>query len=161
MSVARKFTQEYAASAVVVCTTNGLANGEARGSEAISNTSPRYQDALVQLQVKLEAGTLGSEYRVLVYAYGSEDGTHFTSPSTGANETLVIPSPTSLQLIGIMEIRDNAGEPVFVSSPMSVAQAFGWVLPRKWGVVVANRTGRAFAGSGCVVNFSGVFQGLE
>jgi hypothetical protein len=70
-------------------------------------------------------------------------------------------TPTTLALIGAVEIRDNTGTPIFTSPPMSIASAFGWVLPRKWGIVIVNRSGQAFSASNFAASYSSVYQTVE
>jgi hypothetical protein len=159
--MSRSFTQEYASSTPLTITLANLANGAARECVAVNNASSRYQDALVHVHVKFVAGAPSNEKRVYVYVYGSEDGARYTTPATGADAALVVPTPTSLVLASIIEVRDNTGEPVFASAPISVAQNSGWVLPRKWGIVVLNRAGLAFAATDCAASFSGIYQAVE
>lgn len=162
MSTTTTFRQSFAESEALTITLANLANGSARESDAVDNSTDQYQDALVQIAVQLTSGaSLSNEFRVYVYAYGSEDGAVFTHPATGSDAAISALLPTNLVLLGLMEIRDNTGQPVFKSSPMSVAQAFGWILPRKWGIVVVNKTGRAFNSANCAASFSGVFQTAE
>lgn len=139
-----------------------VVDGGARSSLAVT-TPDKISDALVQAHIKLVAGTIGGDGRIYLYAYGSEDGTYFTSPSTGVDEdvTIVDPAATSLALLDIIEIKDNTGAPTFVSKSMSIAQCFGWVLPRKWGVVACNRTGLAFASFGSGLSWSGVYESVR
>ena len=43
----------------------------------------------------------------------------------------------------------------YTSEPLSVAAAFGGVMPRKWAIVVENRTGIAFS-TGTSAQYSGI-----
>jgi hypothetical protein len=158
--LSRRFTTEYPSSAALSITLNGLANAAARACLAVSNTTDKHQDALVQVKFAVVAGTPGGEYRALIYAYGSEDGTNFTSPCTGVDEAVSVTTSTpTLALLGEVEVR--TANSAYVSSPLSIAKAFGWAMPRKWGIVVVNRTNLAFAGSGCSASYTGVYGGLQ
>lgn len=155
--MSRRFREELAASAAMTITLASLANGAARASAEVSNVTNQYRDALVHVRVTLAAGTPANELRLNVYAYGSEDGSHYQDQATGADIAVVMRTPSNLSLIGIIET-PAAGGLTYVSAPMSVAQAFGWVLPRKWGIVVHNLSGLALAVTGNGASYSGVFQ---
>jgi hypothetical protein len=134
---------KYATSAAITCTLAGLTSGSARESTAIDNSANLYLDALVYLAVKLATGTPASDKAIYVYAYGSENGTDYGDNATGTDAALTMRAPTNLRLIGVINTPD-AGGLTYKSQPMSVAAAFGGALPRKWGIVVENRTGLAF-----------------
>ena len=44
----------------------------------------------------------------------------------------------------------------YVSPPLGVAQAFGGVMPRRWGIVVHNRAFLAFDTTGCSASYTGI-----
>jgi len=114
----------------------------ARESTNVDNTTDLFVDALVRVHVKLQAGTPASDKAVYVFVYGSEDGTNYTDNATGTNAALTMRDPSNLRLIGIISTPDSGGL-TYKSSPMSVANAFGGVMPRKWGIVVRNFSGIA------------------
>ena len=140
----------YAASAAITLSLApagvGLADGNARESASIDNTSNLYLDVLVQLQIKLAAGGPGNNKAIFVYAAGSEDGTAFTDNATGTDAAITLRAPTNLQRIGVI-LTPDSGALTYKSKPMSVAAAFGGVLPRKWSIIVQNKTGLAFDGT--------------
>lgn len=120
----------------------GLANNGARESTVIDNTTNCFIDALVQVQIKSGgSGTAATGY-VNVYAYGTVDGgTTYSDGCSGSDNAVTLTAPTNLRLIGVVNVVANGT--TYKSSPMSVAAAFGGVLPDKWGIVIENKTGGA------------------
>lgn len=150
--------QAYATSQPITCSLASIATAAARESTAIDNTSNLYDDAMVYVAVKLQAGTPGSQLCVNVYAYGSEDGTNYTDNATGSDAALTLRAPTNLRLLGRISTPDS-GALTYKSGPMSLAAAFGGVVPRKWGIVVENLTNVTFSATGGdhVCSYTGVY----
>jgi hypothetical protein len=78
-----------------------------------------------------------------VYAYSSVDGTNYSDNATGSDAAVTLRDPTNLRLIGVIATPD-AGALTYRAAAMSVAQAFGGMVPPKWGIVVRNVTGQPF-----------------
>jgi hypothetical protein len=156
--MSRRFNQVLAASAPIVITLDALASGAARASAVVTNATNQYFDALVQVAVKLAAGDPANELRLNVYAYASEDGSRYQDQATGADIAITMRTPSNLSLIGTIETPASGGL-TYVSAPMSIAQAFGWVLPRKWGIVVHNLSGLALATDDAnAASYSGAYE---
>lgn len=145
---------KYADSAALTISLNVLANGSARESSAVDNTGNLYLDALVSVIAAMGAGTPGSDGLIYVWAYGSEDGTNYGDNATGSEGALTMRTPSNLRLIGTIAV--PTASVTYKSQPMSVAAAFGGRMPRKWGIVVENKTNLAFSGSGCSASYTGV-----
>lgn len=135
-------TKYGAAGQAITCTLAALANAGARESTVVDNSANLYLDALVQLQVKSNAaGTVATGY-VDVYAYGTVDGgTTYSDSATGADAGITLTSPPNARMIGRINVVANAV--TYQGHPMSVAAAFGGVLPDHWGIIVMNGTGAA------------------
>jgi hypothetical protein len=160
----------YAASAALTILLNGLVGASARASAFVDNATNLYVDALVSIKFTLNAtGTTGDHGCVNVYAYASEDGTTygpFGGPAgkeaiDGTDKAITVnfsPAPSTLWglRIGLVQIQTGAAGVVYVSPPFAVAQAFGGTMPRRWGIVVENRCGIAFAGTGCTASYTGI-----
>lgn len=144
--------------AITITLGTPLTNGSARESVSIDNDSDLFLDALVLVSVQLASGTPSGDQSIYVYAYGSEDGTNFTDNATGSDANITLRSPTNLRLIGVISTPDS-GALTYDSHPMSVAAAFGGVMPRDWGIVVENQTGLSFGSTegNHTKTFSGVF----
>ena len=133
---------KFGTSTAFTLTLASLASSSTAGREstAVDNTSNLFVDALVRLQCKLQTGSPANDKAIYVYAYGSEDGTNYTDPATGSDAAITLRAPTNLRLIGVISTPDSGGL-TYKGGPFSVAQAFGGVLPRKWGIVVQNYSG--------------------
>lgn len=119
----------------------GLANGGARESTAIDNTTNKYLDAMVYLAVKLATGSPAGEKVIKVYFAASEDGTNYTYNATGSDGALTMVSPANL--LGPFIIQAPNSGAVVWKAVFPVAQFFGGVLPPKWSIVLVNNTGLA------------------
>ncbi len=136
--------QPWGTSTAITITLASLAEGAARECLAVDNTTDKFLDALVQINIKLQAGTPASEKQIRLYVYGSEDGTDFTDNATGADAAITLRSPTNLVEVKPIQAPD-AGGVLWKSHPINIAAAFGGVMPRKWGIVVLNKTNIAFS----------------
>lgn len=145
----------FGTSAGFTITLNSLAAAGARESTAIDNSSNLYLDALIRVTATLAAGSPASDKAIYIYAYGSEDGTNYGDNATGADAAITLRTPTNLRLIGVISTPDS-GALTYKSQPISVASAFGGILPRRWGIVVQNKTNLAF-GTGCTATYSGLY----
>jgi len=124
----------------ITITLASLGNGASQQSASVDNSTNQYLDVLVQLVIKSGASAVSATGYVNVYAYGTADGgTDFAEGCTGNNTGLQLTSPTNLRLIGTVNVVANATS--YTSEPMSVAAAFGGVMPQKWGIVVENESG--------------------
>ena len=141
----------------ITCTITSLANNGQRGSAAVDNTSTPFFDALVQVVVKTNAASTSATGIVNIYAYGTSDGgTTYGDGVTGTDAGQTLTSPPNLKLIG--SINAVANSTTYKSNPMSVAQAFGGVLPAKWGIVVENKSGNTLDASVGSAFYQGVQQ---
>ena len=148
----------YGNSTAITITLASLAHSDNAGREstAIDNGTDKFLDAMVQVVVKLAAGTPSADRTVYVYAYGSEDGTIFTDNATGTDADITLTDPPNVRQIGTIRC-PAAGGLSYESQPMSVAKAFDWVLPRKWGIIVRNNTNVAFDTTGSSAKYSGSY----
>ena len=146
------------ASQVMSITLASLANNAARESSAVSNVTSAYLDVHVQLSVAT-SGSAAGDRALLVYAYGTENGSRYTYNVTGVDAAVTVNSPVAFRLIGTIP-HANSGTQIYVSQPMAVAPAFGGFLPRNWGLVVENRTGRTLLATSHEVRYTGqIVQG--
>lgn len=143
----------YTVAASMTITLNALANGSAKESTAVDNASNLFLDAHLYVAVTLAAGTPSGG--IDVYLYASADGTNFDENVTGSDASITPRTPTNLVLLGRIAT-ETAGGLTYKKSFLSIALAFGGVLPRKWGIVLVNNSGLALAGSGNAVSYSGI-----
>jgi hypothetical protein len=81
-----------------------------------------------------------TEQKVIIYAYGTADGTSYDGGASGTDGSYSIPTGGSinLALLGTLNIDANSKTD---QQTFSIAQAFGGTMPSKWGIVVLNSTG--------------------
>lgn len=123
------------------------ANNAVHSSAAVTvSTTNNIVDVMVRVQASV--GTVASPNQIVVYAYGSEDGTNYAGNSGTSDDVdgtakalTALQSPTNMRLLGVISTMVSSS--TVKSQPMSIASAFGGVLPRKWGIVVQNTTGAA------------------
>lgn len=140
MSVIRPL---YASPTGISITLASLASGSARESLAITNATAI--DAMLDIAIKLQTGTPTGQKKINIFAYFSIDGAlRFTDNATGLNAALTMRVPSNLVLIDIIETPDS-GALTYRKPVASVAQGWGGVLPKAWGIVIENQTGVTFS----------------
>lgn len=146
----------YGTSTSITCTLDSLANGSARECTAINNGSNLFLDAELYLAIPMASGSPSSDKQINVYFYASEDGTNYTDNATGSDAAVTMRSPTNLFGPFVISVPDS-GALTYKAVIPSVARMFGGILPRKWGIVVENKTGLAFS-TGCVKTYTGITE---
>ena len=132
--------QAFDNSATLTFTLNGLSNGATRYSTFVSSTSTatHFVDALVTASCYIATAPT-SDQAVHFYAYGTVDGgTTFTDNVDGTDAALTTGTRNARSL-GILSM--TSPNVVMRGGPWSIAQAFGGVLPQRWGVIAVNSTG--------------------
>lgn len=144
-----------AAAQALTITLSSLANAGARGSAAVDNTVNKHLDALIMPTIATGgSGTSATGY-VEIYATGSIDGgTDFGGEGGGTDGSVTMISPPNMRLIGIVNCVANST--TYRGPIMSVAAAFGGILPAYWQIVVVNRTGGTLNSSGNTIEWQGV-----
>jgi hypothetical protein len=141
----------YSSPATVTITPASVADGGYRESTAVDNgTSVKYVDAMVGGIIRV--GAVAADGTIAIYAYGSYDGTEYTAGVTGSDGTITwgttgstgVDGYNNLPLLGVVSVDTTDDDDYVRWGPFSVAQAFGGVLPTKWGIVIKNSTGTAF-----------------
>lgn len=138
-------------------TVASLATGSARASTVIDNTTNLFLDALVQIQTKTGTGPAAPNI-VNVYAYATVDGgTTYSDGATGTDAAITLTVPPNAVLIGSLNCPTASTS--YKSGPMSVAAAFGGILPAKWGIIIENQSGTTLSATGGdhIVQYQGVF----
>ena len=143
----------YGASTAITITLNGLASSATAGREstAIDNTINKFLDALVTVALKAADAALANDKAAYVYAYGSEDGVNYSDLATGLDAAH---TPKVSPLIKVIPLEQNVSQRVI----FAIAQAFGGVMPRKWGIIVRNYSGQALAAEGNSVSYTGIYS---
>jgi hypothetical protein len=142
----------------ITITVASLTNTSARASTVIDNSTTLFLDALVFLKLKSGASSTTPTGTIRVYAYATVDGgTLYTEGASGSDAALTLVSPTNLVLLGVINMVANAT--TYYGGPFSVAQAFGGVLPEKWGIVIENQSGGTLDSTGAnhLAEYEGVY----
>lgn len=149
----------------ITCATASLADGSWRASTSIDNGTDKFLDAM--LGGKVTTGTSPTaNTNIYIYAYGTWDGgTTFTGGISGTDATWSTnASPdtnegiVAKRLLETIQVTADSDE-AYDFGPVSVASAFGGVLPDHWGIVVRNETGVAF--NATAGNHAYKFQGVK
>lgn len=149
-------TMNYAAAGTVTITLTSLANAALRQSAVVDNATNKYIDAL--LGGSIQVGTSPTANNTIsVFVYGTHDGTLYTGGASGSDAAYTNAEESLFRLVSIIPVTATSNKD-WIFGPVSVAQAFGGVMPSKWGVVVLNSTGAALNATGTnnAVKFIGV-----
>lgn len=135
----------YGTSTSITCTLASLASSSTagRGCAVVDNTTNKYDDALLTIAVKTSASALANDKACYIYLYGSEDGTVYnasSAESVGTDAAVTPDAPTNMK--GPFILNCPATSTTY-RTVISVASAFGGIMPRKWGFVLRNYTGQA------------------
>lgn len=141
----------------ITCTLASLANSGQRSGLAVDNTSNLFLDALVQIKIKSNAAGTSTTGYVNVYAYATADGGTTYPEGAGTDVGVTLTVPPNVRLIGVLNVVANAT--TYASEPMSVAAAFGGVLPDHWGIIIENKTGAALDST--EGNHLKIYQGVQ
>lgn len=140
----------------ITVTVASLTNNSARESTVIDNSSNLFQDVIVSVKLKSGGASTTATGYCNIYAYGTADnGTTYPDNVTGSDAAVTLVVPPNLRLIGQINMVANA---TTYKALMTVAAAFGGVLPEKWGVVIENKTGGTLDSTGG--NHAILFQGV-
>lgn len=122
-----------------------------RESSEIDNTSNKYVDVLVQGKVSVGT-TPTANTTIAVYVWGS-DVSLATTPIDvldGADSAETLTNAgilNALKLGAVISVPAATSDVAYEVLPFSVAQLFGGVMPRFWGLYVAHNTGVALRAS--------------
>jgi len=134
-----------------------LAASSARGSTPVYNTTTRYDDAILHIEVQTSTNAPVDLKACQIYLYESLDGIMWNGSRTENVSTdigITLDSPTNLVQAHI--INTPAATTIY-RDEVSVAQALGF-MPAAWGFVISNRSG--FALNSTAANFTAVYTGV-
>lgn len=150
-----------AVQSMTVTNLNSLASSATAGwqSAVVDNTTNLYEDALLQVIIDFANTAPANSKACYIFGYAGLETT-YTNPASGTQGSITLLDVTTnaqaMPLIGVLPY--TTADEVAESRVMSVAAAFGGVLPPKWGVVIINHTGAAIAASGNSVKWTGVYR---
>lgn len=142
-------TTTYAASATITIAPENVATSSSWTagveSTAIDNSTNKYVDALVS-GVWTCGTTPTANTTVIIYAYAQQDDTPtyqdvFDGTSSAETVTSAGVLAGVVRLLGVLTVDATTSNRAYYLAPTSVAQAFGGVLPQRWGLFIAHNTG--------------------
>ena len=154
----------YAAASALTITLASLASSSTllagRESTIVDNTSNLYDDAILEGKIKTTATTTANTV-IEIWIHGEAvSGSTYMGGATGSDANLSPADAGIKRLMKLATVIDNisTGAVTFNFGGISVAQLFGGVMPRKWGVFVVHNTGQNLdsTGSNHVVEYVGV-----
>ena len=158
---------QYGSTTALTCTsfnslTASTTTGVAASGPATTSTTNNIVDAMVTVTITVGAHTPSASTNILIWAYGSEDGTTYSGAQSGSIESFGTDSAETIDVDGnnmvfIGSIHCHTASIQYTSKPMSIASAFGGIMPRKWGVVIQNQTGTTLAASGHSVDYTEIY----
>jgi len=147
----------------LACTSfNSLANSTttvaAESAYRATDQSVSVYDTQVMVAINVGAITPSATTVILIWAYGSVDGSNWPGAPSGAEVIDGTDKALTLSSLGnglrpLGQILAHTASVVHKSEPFSIAQAFGGVVPKNWGIVIQNQTGVALAASGHSVTY--------
>ncbi len=138
----------YAASATITIAPENVASSSdftaGVESNVIDNSSNKYVDALVS-GVWTAGTTPTANTTVAIYAYSQQDDAptyQDVFDGTSSAETVTSSGVLSgvVRLLGALQVSTNTSNRAYYLAPTSVAQAFGGVLPQRWGLFISHNT---------------------
>lgn len=122
-----------------------------RESDVIDNSSNKYVDALVSGSVVVGT-TPAINTTIAVFAYAQHDDTPtYQDVFDGAGSAETVTSAGVLagvaRLLGTLKVDSTTSDREYWLAPTSVAEVFGGILPKRWGLFVAHNTGVALKSS--------------
>lgn len=146
----------YAAKTAITMTLTSLANAAAWASTVVDNTTNVYLDALLRIQTKGQASGTST---LDVYVYSALADTIYTDGASGTDGTFTAANRFNARYL--CSVLLNAATSA-VQFETSVAQAFGGIMPSKWGLIVVNSSGAALSATAGdhVIEFEGITQSV-
>lgn len=145
--------QAYGTKATVTVTLASLANGSARESTVIDNTSNLYSDYVLRIQTN---GQSSGTAQLNVYAYAALSDTTYTDGATGSDAAFTAAN----RLNSVLVVSVQMNQTTAVSSVATLRQAFGGTVPSKFGFIFVNASGAALSATSGhhVVEVQGVYS---
>jgi hypothetical protein len=145
--------------ALTVTAINSLADVSAAKLAYVDNGNDLALDVAIEFSIVLAAGALAGDQKINVYAYGGTRDGVYSGNIDGAAGAFTLENPNDFQVLAYRSVAGalvGAGGTAKGYIP-SLAAYFNGILPERWGLIIENRTGVAFASSGHSVKYQ-IFQ---
>ncbi len=140
----------YSANTTITCGVASLGTSATfvagRGSTEIDNTSSLYIDAIVQGMVTVgTTPTANSAINIFVYGSNTSLATTSIDTLTGTDGAVTLTNTgvlySALRLGASITVLATTSDIDYPIAPFSVAQLFGGIMPKYWGLYVSHNTG--------------------
>lgn len=144
----------YGARTAIVLTLTSLANTTgARQSTVVDNTVNKYLD--VEIRVQTNGSAAGNNATLDFYVYSALGDTTYTDGCTGTDGTFTVANRKNAKYLDSITLN---GTTAVVGTLRGVAQAFGGVMPDKWGLIAINNSGAALAAAAGTIEYEGLSE---
>jgi hypothetical protein len=149
-------TQTYSANTAITLDLSSLGQSTTfvagRECTQIDNTSTMYIDAIVNvLGITGSASTATIGQGINIYVWGADTSLATTAidtlDGTDSAETITLPTLQSLRFAGRAYTTVTTASQVYYFMPFTIAQLFGGVMPKFWGLFVATDLAGGLAAS--------------
>ncbi len=152
--MASTVTLNYGSATSITITISSIGTSATVGREAtaVNNTSNKFLDALLAGTFTMASGTPAGTKSIYIYALGSLNNTDWPDNTTGADAACTPTNKNNLVLLKAVDVQ--TASLTYKTEPVSVAAAFGGVLPPYWSIVLINDTGLTLSSGS--LNYLGV-----
>lgn len=164
--MATVLTQTYSSNTAITFDLSSLGASSTfvsgRECTQIDNTSTQYVDAIVNVQgITGSASAATAGQGINIYAWGADTSLATTAidtlDGTDSAETITLPTLQSLRFVARAYTTVTTASQVYYFMPFSIAQLFGGVMPKFWGLYVAtDLTGGLAASNSGKFSFNGI-----
>jgi hypothetical protein len=149
-------TISYASSAAISCNCTGLASSDFTAGTAIiyesawvDNSSSKYVDALAGGKISVATASANTQIVISVASKPDDDSYPSVLDGTEGVETVANSGilAATTKVLAVIPVPVATTGLTYYYGPVSVAQCFGGILPRKWCLTVQHNTGNNLDGS--------------
>jgi hypothetical protein len=147
-------TITYGSKTAITMTLTSLGSGNARECTVVSNTSNKYDDAIIQVQTNGSAA--GNTATLDFYVYTALGDTTYADGATGSDAAFTAANRKNAIWIGSVTL--NTTTAVNCTLPRSVSACFNGIMPEKWGLIAVNNSGAALSATAGnhVISYQGI-----
>lgn len=139
------YTPAYQAAVTLTCTLASLATsvGAVAGRESTAQDNKDTDDAVDALVGgKVTVGTTPTvNTQIEIWAYGSYDDVSFSGGASGSDAALTPSDKSLMKLLCVIPSVAATSNVTHTWGPFSIAQAFGGMVPPRWGIWISHNTG--------------------
>lgn len=137
------FGSKFGTRTAMTCTLTSLGSGNARESTVVDETSSLAVDEIISVEANGSAA--GNTGLVDIYVYVEAGASAYTDGATGSDAAFTAANRKNSRYLGSLLMNGTTG---VKGGGWSVAEAFGGVLPRKWGLIFINNSGASLSSTG-------------